>query len=71
MGIWLYKGEKQRRYDTKAMPAARAAPSAISFETLARNRTNTHPHDTKINAAGRSVRACLARKSKAGPSTSE
>ena len=27
-------------------------------------RTNTNPNDTEANAAGRSVRACVARKSK-------
>ena len=30
----------------------------------ARTRTNTNPNDTEANAAGRSVRACVARKSK-------
>ena len=29
-----------------------------------RTRTNTNPNDTEANAAGRSVRACVARKSK-------
>jgi len=29
-----------------------------------RSRTNTNPNDTEANAAGRSVRACVARKSK-------
>ena len=33
-----------------------------SFQT--RTRTNTNPNDTEANAAGRSVRACVARKSK-------
>jgi len=35
---------------------------AVSFMT--RTRTNTNPNDTEANAAGRSVRACVARKSK-------
>ena len=34
------------------------------------NRINSHLYDTQINAAGRSLRACVARKSKAGPSQS-
>ena len=33
-------------------------------------RTGVHPYDTKANAVGRSVRACVERKSKAGPSPS-
>jgi hypothetical protein len=32
--------------------------------TRTRNRTNRNPNDTEDNAAGRSVRACVARKSK-------
>ena len=32
--------------------------------TRTRTRTNTIPNDTEANAAGRSVRACVARKSK-------
>ena len=32
--------------------------------TRTRTRTNTNPNDTEANAAGRSVRACVARKSK-------
>jgi len=31
---------------------------------VTRTRTNTNPNDTEANAAGRSVRACVARKSK-------
>ena len=31
---------------------------------LSRTRTNTNPNGTEANAAGRSVRACVARKSK-------
>ena len=33
-------------------------------EDRTRTRTNTNPDDTEANAAGRSVRACVARKSK-------
>ena len=32
--------------------------------TRTRTRTNTNPNDTEANAAGRSVRECVARKSK-------
>jgi len=32
--------------------------------TIYRTRTNTNPNDTEANAAGISVRACVARKSK-------
>ena len=35
-----------------------------SFVCRTRTRTNTNPNDTEANAAGRSVRACVARKSK-------
>ena len=34
------------------------------LSTSHRTRTNTNPNDTEANAAGRSVRACVARKSK-------
>ena len=34
-------------------------------EGWTRTRTNTNPNDTEANAAGRSVRACVARKSTA------
>jgi len=34
------------------------------IEVRTRTRTNTNPNDTEANAAGRSVRACVARKSK-------
>ena len=40
-------------------------PSAgVSAALGTRTRTNTNPNDTEANAAGRSVRACVARKSK-------
>ena len=35
-----------------------------AFWKRTRTRTNTNPNDTEANAAGRSVRACVARKSK-------
>ena len=38
------------------------APESAHQRT--RTRTNTNPNDTEANAAGRSVRACVARKSK-------
>ena len=34
------------------------------WHSRTRTRTNTNPNDTEANAAGRSVRACVARKSK-------
>ena len=37
---------------------------ATPFLEVNRTRTNTNPNDTEANAAGRSVRACVARKSK-------
>jgi len=36
----------------------------VSSVFRTRTRTNTNPNDTEANAAGRSVRACVARKSK-------
>jgi len=33
------------------------------YNASTRTRTNTNPNDTEANAAGRSVRACVARKS--------
>jgi len=36
----------------------------LGFINPTRTRTNTNPNDTEANAAGRSVRACDARKSK-------
>ena len=38
--------------------------SSIRGHGRTRTRTNTNPNDTEANAAGRSVRACVARKSK-------
>ena len=41
------------------------ADQIVDFKTLqTRTRTNTNPNDTEANSAGRSVRACVARKSK-------
>ena len=36
----------------------------VKRRTRTRTRTNTNPNDTEANAAGRSVRACVAVKSK-------
>ena len=38
--------------------------SLVKSEDTTDSRTNTNPNDTEANAAGRSVRACVARKSK-------
>ena len=40
------------------------APGTAPGTSRTRTRTNTNPNDTEANAAGRSVRACVARKSK-------
>ena len=37
---------------------------ACSSTPASRTRTNTNPNGTEANAAGRSVRACVARESK-------
>ena len=53
--------------DTKKRPEIDVLPQDENiFETifLIVTRTNTNPNDTEANAAGRSVRACVARKSK-------
>jgi hypothetical protein len=41
------------------------APPVHNFGEIicTRTRTNTNPNDTEANAAGRSVRACVAHKS--------
>ena len=36
----------------------------VDIDVSYRTRTNTNPNDTEANAAGRSIRACVARKSK-------
>ena len=49
------------------MPMSRAPRQLLTSwvaHSRTRTRTNTNPNDTEANAAGRSVRACVARKSK-------
>ena len=45
----------------RATHARALLPAALA---RTRTRTNTNPNDTEANAAGRSARACVARKSK-------
>jgi hypothetical protein len=47
-------------------PLGRGTLANIELSLYLRNRTrtNTHPDGSEANAAGRSVRACIARESK-------
>ena len=55
-------------YSRKMFPNLPYFQNPKPIPNRTRTRSNTHPNDTKNNAAGRSMRAYVARRSKAAPS---
>jgi len=61
-GVWEATVVLAKRYQDRIADAL--SGEALPLFKYYRTRTNTNPNDTEANAAGRSVRACVARKSK-------